>query len=321
MVYLGYESALRYWLTKRAGEWLPDATPERTLSRAEGSARRARAAWLPFGPERGRPLHLMVANQSERHAASDIVAHLWSKPLPARSLCLLEGDARVASPELTFVQMAANLPFVALVEAGLYLCGSFAVKESGRGYAERRQAVTNAASLAAYLDALPPRTYGAKKARQALGFVIDGAASPMEVFLIMSYTLPYEVGGRLHLSIQANQRIEIDEPLQRLLGSRHLVGDLALSDRQADLEYDSDEFHTGSYRLDHTQARRNVLEAMNIKTISATYGQVRTPERFDDFTWMLEHRLGLEHPEYTTRQLQAQNDLHDFLLDPRRTLF
>ena len=60
---------------------------------------------------------------------------------------------------------------------------------------------------------------------------------------------------------------------------------------------------------------------MGIKTVSATEGQINTIERLDDFTWLLEERIGIPHPTYTREQRLAQIDLFDWLNDPQRTLF
>lgn len=143
----------------------------------------------------------------------------------------------------------------------------------------------------------------------------------MEVFLGMGYGMPPNLGGMGPFVMHANQRIEIDEQIQELLGSRFLKGDLYLPEFGTDLEYDSRRFHTGQYRLDHTQARRNAIEAMGIKTISATYGQIDTFAKFKNFTWMLRKRLGLDQPEYSPEERQAQMALYDTLLSPTSRLF
>lgn len=318
---LGHESALRYWLTKTGDEVMPEHAPSSSFARAEARLKIALSEHLPIEPEKGRPLHLVVSNRRLGHALDGVIAHVWSGKLPNGALCELSGDNTVTSPELTFVQMAARLSLVEAIEIGDYLCSTFSVEDAGRGYAGEREQLTSVESLRDFIDALPPGSYGIRKARAALEHVVDGLASPMEVFLGMSLGLPADLGGRGPFLLHANQVIDIDAHIQRLLGARYLKGDLYLPEFNADVEFDSYTYHTGSYRLDHTQARRNALEAMGIKTISATYGQVKTLELFDEFVWMLRRRLGLDHPTYSYEERQAQMALHDLLLSPGRRLF
>lgn len=318
---IGYESALRYWLTKRGDEALPEAADSGIFAYAEASARRVRSELLPVEPERGRPLHLVVPERRLGHKMADVVAHVWGGPLPEGSLCRLSGDNAIASPALTFAQIAAQAPLLEAVEVGCHLCSTFSIGDSGRGYAGEREQLVSLEELRRYIELLPPYTHGIRKIRAALDHVVENLASPMEIFLGMAYGTPSKLGGQEELVLHANQNIEIDPHIQGLLASSHLKGDLYLPEFNADLEYDSYEYHTGRYRLDHTQARRNALEAMGVKTITATYGQISTFSKFENFTWMLRERLGLEHPKRTNSERSAQIDLYDLLMSPSHRLF
>ena len=318
---LGYESALRYWLTKTGDEVVPEVTDSGALTRASAGLREARAEHLPYGPDEQRPLHLLVPDRRLGHEMRGATAHVISRRLPEGSLRRLSGDNTIASPELTFAQMAGHRSLVETIRVGCYLCSTFSIGDEGRGYTGERSQLATLESLRNYVAELPPRTRGARRSRKALEYVIEGLASPMEVFLGMAYGLPPELGGQGPFVMHANQRIEIDERIQGLLGSRYLKGDLYLPEYGADLEFDSREYHTGQYRLDHTLARRNAIEAMGIKTISATYGQMDTFGKFESFTWMLRRRLGLSQPEYTYEERQAQMQLYDALLSPTSRLF
>lgn len=320
-VCLGFDTALRYWLTKRAGEEAPCPAESGSFGAVESGSRVVRAAGLPLEGTPQRPLHLVVPNDSLKRSCVSAVTHVCTTELPRGSFRRLGGDNLVASPELTFLQMAQRRPLWDLIEIGCYLCSTFAIDEVGRDYTGKREQLLTYERLARYLDELPPQTYGARRARRALGYVVEATASPMEVQLVMHYGLPPELGGRGPIRIVANQLIRIDEHAQRLLGSRYLVGDLCMPEYGCDLEYDSELFHTGCYRLDHTQARRNVLEAMHVKTISATHGQICTPRMFDDFTWLFEERVGREHPTYDWHERSLQLELYEWLNDPHRTLF
>ena len=318
---IGHESALRYWLTKTGDEALPEVVAAGALTQAEAASALVKEGTLPFGPERGRPLHLVVTDPALKHRIHDCRVHVCRADLPAGSFRRLPQGNLVSSPALTFLQMASSANLWELIEIGNHLCSTFSISDEGRSYTGKREQLVSLEQLRDYLASLPPHTRGAKRALTALEHVVELTASPMEVHLAMHYGLPPDLGGRGPLTMHANQAIRISEQGQRLLGSQYLVGDLYLPEFKCDLEFDSEEFHTGKYRLDHTQARRNVLEAMNVKTVSATYGQMNTLERFDDFTWLLEERLGVDHPEYTREQRMAQIDLFDLLNEFGRTLF
>lgn len=318
---IGYESALRYWLTKTGDEAMPEYAQEGAFRQVEASSALVKEGILPLGPEPSRPLHLVVRDPALKHRIRDCAIHVCRGNLPSGSFHRLAGGNIISSPELTFLQMASCASKWQLIEAGNYLCSTFSISDEGRGYTGKREQLVSAGRLGEFLDSLPSHTYGVDKAKAALKYVVELTASPKESQLAMHYALPAALGGRGPMELVANQVIHIDEHGQRMLGSNHLVGDLFLPDFGCDLEFDSVEFHTGRFRLDHTQARRNVLEAMGIKTVSATEGQINTLEKLDDFTWLLEERLGAPHPTYTREQRLAQIDLFDWLNDPRRTLF
>ena len=318
---IGYESALRYWLTKRGDEAPPEPADNGVFAYAEARTQLVRSEQLPVEPEPGRPLHLVVPERRLGHKMADVQAHVWGGALPEGSLCRLSGDNVIASPALTFVQIAARAPLLEAAEAGCYLCSTFSIKDSGRGYVGERGQLVSLEDLRRYVRLLPPYTHGIRKIKAALDHVVESLASPMEVFLGMAYGMTPQLGGQEALVLHANQNIEIDHHIQSLLGSRYLKGDLYLPEFNADLEYDSYEYHTGRYRLDHTQARRNALEAMGVKTITATYGQLSTFNKFESFTWMLRERLGLEHPTYSRAERAAQIALYELLMSPSRRLF
>ena len=318
---LGYESALRYWLTKTGDEAVPEVATIGAFKQVEASSSLVKEGTLPFAAEAERPLHLVVSDQALKHRLRNVKVHVCETELPAESFHRLPGGNLVSSPSLTFLQMASESSPWELIEIGNYLTSTFSIADEGRGYTGRRGQLVSVERLREYLRSMPAHAYGVRKAMGALDYVVELTASPKESQLSMHYRLPPELGGRGPYAIVANQVIQIDEHGQRMLGSRYLVGDLYLPEFGCDLEFDSKEYHTGIYRLDHTQARRNVLEAMDIKTISATEGQVGTIEKFDDFTWLLEKRLGIEHPAYDREQRFAQLDLFTWLSNPRRTLF
>lgn len=319
-VCLSHQSALRYWLTKTGEECVPNCSEKKSLAWASASMREIKEAWLPFDFSQKRPLHVLVPYSDQRHNLKKVIAHVWASDLPKGSLYELAGTNYVCSPELTFVQMASCRELTEVVEIGCHLCSEFSISDEGRGYVGEREALTSPESLGTCIDGLF-RVRGIVRAREALRYVVPCTASPMEVLLVMAFTLPPSSGGWVMPEIVANQRIDVDEHLRPLVGASHFKGDLYLPSVRGNVEYDSYEYHTGKYRYDHTQARRNVLEAMGVKTVSATWGQMDTFEKFEAFIWMVKERFGIEQRSFTATERAAQMNLYAHLTDKKARLF
>lgn len=239
---------------------------------------------------------------------------------PPGSLCELSGANYVSSPEFTFLQAAAGRSPIEILELGYYLCGSFSIGEKGCGYTGQRAPLTTPENIARFLDSASG-AYGVRKARSALRYLLPNAASPMEVLLVLALVLPPRLGGWGFPEIQVNQRIDVDEHLRVIAEADFFVGDIYLPSVNGDVEYDSEEFHTGRWRADHTQARRNVLEVMDVKTMSATWSQLSDFEKFRTFTWMVKERFGIPHRTFTPQEIAAQVSLYEHLTDFGRKLF
>ena len=121
--------------------------------------------------------------------------------------------------------------------------------------------------------------------------------------------------------VAANQRILVPERLQKLISADELYGDLYFESVKGDIEYDSYDFHTGRYRLDHTSTRRNVIEAAGIKVVSATWGQIKTFGLYQDFWWLVENNFVIKHKTYNEKQLLSQEKLYRMLTNPEFRLF
>ena len=319
-LYVCHESALKYWVTKTGDECVPDRVDVRTLTQASARMADVKLARIPQTYSEKQPLHVLVQNRRETHELKSVVPHVWGGPIAPGSFCELADANCVSSPEFTYLQMAASLSVVETVRCGCYLCSGFAIGERGYGYAGAREPLVSPVDLGSYLAAVPG-SYGVAKAREALCYVVPRAASPMEVVLGMAYSLPPRLGGWDMPAIEANERIDVTERLRILVGSSHVVSDLYFPSVRGDIEFDSYAYHTGRFRLDHTQARRNVLEAMGVKTISCTWGQINTFEKFEAFTWMVKERFGIKQRAFTTEERAAQMELYDLLTNPHFPLF
>lgn len=319
-IYLCHDSALCYWLTKTGDECVPDYADSASFAQAGSSMKEIGDALLPICYSRQRPLEILVPDQQRLRSLVSVRTHLWGSPLPPGSFCELSGTNYVSSPEFTYLQAANGRDLVETAEIGCYLCGAFSIGEEGHGYTGQRRPLTTPEEISDYLEGASG-AYGVKKARKALPYVLSNAASPMEVLLILAFVLPPRLGGWAFPEIVANQKIDVDEHLRVVVGTDYFVGDIYIPSVRGDVEFDSQEFHTGRWREDHTQARRNVLEVMGVKTMSATWSQISTFEKFKTFIWMVKERFGIPHVQFTPTEEAAQIDLYERLTNFRRGLF
>ena len=128
----------------------------------------------------GRPLHGLVPGAT-RVRAKEIACHRSNVAFEGESFHLVDEALGVCSPELCFVQVAKQFPFHQAVKAGCALCGSFAISPKADFGLVTRQPLTTKAALEKYLGENGGIS-GAKAARKALRHVVEGCASPAEIY-------------------------------------------------------------------------------------------------------------------------------------------
>lgn len=319
-LHLSHYSAVRYWLTKSGDECVPDIESVSTLAEATANASDLKEARLPFGFDGRRPLHVLVSDKATKRNREDVACHVWSGPVLPGSFYGLYGASRVSSPEFTFLQMASCLSLRELVELGDYLCGAFSVDDEKQRFSGLREPLTSVERIESFLNR-SSGAYGACKASHALRYVVDRAASPMEVKLAMMFSLPAKEGGWNMPVLQLNEKIPVSKEYRALAGSQFYFGDIYFPTVNGDIEYDSYEFHTGRHRLDHTQKRRNILEVMGVKTMSATWDQIATFESFSTFVLAVKKRFGIRVKPCSPDVGRAREGLYEFLMRPSRRMF
>lgn len=238
------------------------------------------------------PLHIAVPERGQRaHNTPNLVCHaLDLDRLPARSFVPVAPEVLAASPELVFVQMAGKLPLVPLVELGFELCGGYARTADDRGFADAKP-LTSTKRLGEYVAGCEGM-YGAGKARRAVVYVADGAASPMEAAVAMLLTLPSHLGGYGFDKPQLNGEVAVPSRLRRDMGVDALHCDLLWPECGVALEYDSDRYHTGAERIFRDAERRNNLKKLGVEVVAATRRQVLDMYRFEKVAGLLARAMG-----------------------------
>ena len=234
------------------------------------------------------PVDVTVATPGQRTRQAAIRPHVMGGSIPAGAFEHLTSDYWVASPELTFCQMAEQLSFPALVKLGYELCARYRINEFLEN-PERREPLTSARALEDFAGRLKDR-HGAKAARRAAQYVADNAESPMEVAVAMLLSLPQMYGGYGLPTPLLNPEITVTGRADKRV--RHTYrADLAWPAQRVIVEYDSTLHHSGKASVIADAQRRNNLQDAGWRVIVLTAGQVRSEAAMDAAAGQLRRAL------------------------------
>ena len=267
-----------------------------TVSRDGDAEKRQSAAGVvtrafSLFPHMKAPLHVLVPNPAKVNAKG-IVCHRSSRSFGRGSFFPVDELMGVCSPELCFVQVARHLPLHQAIKAGCALCGSFAVSPRSEFGLVSRRPLTTRAAIAEYLES-NKGIAGAKRARRALRYVVEGCASPAEIRLAMTLTLPYEKGGFSVPGLCANRAIELGKKAVKVAGRRRVVPDLLNAEQKVAIEYDADVTHASGQRRMQDATKRMVLESMGFKVVTVTTKQLGLGGRMRDVAEDIRRHMGM----------------------------
>lgn len=140
------------------------------------------------------PYALAVSKHADRRRSGLVHCSVASSALPPRSFLRTALGIYVSRAPLAFLQVAPVLPLPHLIELGYALCSHYAFAKAATGIALEAAALVDASTLASYAEAAKSMR-GAKQARRAARYVLDGSNSPVETLLAMLLTLPLSLGG------------------------------------------------------------------------------------------------------------------------------
>lgn len=203
-----------------------------------------------------RPIHQLVPAQ--RHACPGDATRLHRcglAEIPPGLVKQVGGDAYCAGPELTFVQMAGETSLLGAVVLGHELCGSYAhFSQLISGFYERPP-LTSVSKLNTAIDQLKGMR-GLGAAREALRWVRDRSASPMETVVSCMLTLPSSMGGFGMVAPELNHKVELDDAEARVAGTKEPKIDTAYLEVLVGVEFDGAEYHRDA---EHDRMRREAL--------------------------------------------------------------
>ena len=245
----------------------------------------------------GVPVHVIVPDAALRCRAqvvsNHVVAHL---PAETRLVSIAPG-VWCCPPELVFVQLAETLPYEELLQVGFELCGSYRfygrghAVDSGAEHVGEARPLVNSKQIVAYA-ATAQRLLGTKAARSAASHVLDRAASPMQTQLALLFSLPLRRGGYGFEPPVLNASIDLGIHSRTVPRQRFFAVDLLWPKARLAINYESDRSGGGSLHFTVADARRRMLLAAGVETISLTESQLFDRAFMDRLADHLAHRLG-----------------------------
>lgn len=231
-----------------------------------------------------------------------------TKCRPDDPLAQVDHGIYAPSPELCFLQLAGGLPLLETVMLGSALCGTFALDPRQPSGLAERPPLTSVADIGAFLDTRMGQK-GVARARRALGFIADGAASPPEVFLRMALTLPARHGGFGLEGSVSNEPITLSKRAQRYTGKERLIPDLLWPDSKLVVEYDSNAEHLTGPQVTSDAKRRMALETDGYTVITVTTQQIAAAQTMKNVAEEVCRRRGRRYRIRSQRFEQGQAEL------------
>lgn len=153
--------------------------------------------------------------------------------------------------------------------------------------------------------------------KRALGFAMDGSASPLESKIALFLTMGMRFGGEGWPKPKLNQRITFDEAAVRLAHQGHCVADQLYTETKGILEINGEAFHSDDLTFKKETGRTAALESMGYRVASFTYDQISDLENYDSIIAQRAETLGLPLANRTAAFLHRRDDLHKKLFPPK----
>ena len=218
--------------------------------------------------------HFLVLSERSRRKTTDYTCRTWTGELPYGSLYQLKKGIYVESPELMFVRAASFLPIEQLIAFGDELCGLYSFSpEEERGFRVRSTPLVNKAQLKRFLASLG-KHWGGGKASQALPFIVENSASPMETFDEMTMCLPLRFGGYGIRQPIMNREIGLDPKAKRIAQRATCRLDMSWDGIMLDVEHHGKLDHFSEEDMARDRRRVNALKEMEYEVIELTNEQV-----------------------------------------------
>ncbi|MDD4493427.1 MAG: hypothetical protein PHV32_03630 [Eubacteriales bacterium] len=240
-----------------------------------------------------------VSERSARSHKKGQVIHLCELALPIGAVVPRNGKM-VASPELTFLELARKLNIHRLILLGLQLCSHPPGNPS--------EAITTKQKLKTFIMKASGHR-GHLKALRAVKYIEDGSASVMESIAFMILTLPHALGGYALDGAVFNHEFKLKDEAGKRLGQKRCFTDLYYKPAKVAIEYESFAFHNSQLDLGKDAMRSAALERQGVKVMHLNTIQLYNKDACTDFALNLAFHLGKRI------QIRARkfNEMHSLL--------
>ena len=291
-LFIGYESALYFWLRGSQGLWTSEPCRNTSLAQCAYNASEVLSFGHPrepFGPD---PLHIMVDDSSKRRDTQQQKCHVHAASLPEKSFVDIGRGVFVASPALCFLQVASSRSFFELAELGYELCGGYSRTPGiGPGFVQRANILTTPQRIGNLLKALPGAS-GSRSASKALRYIMPNSKSPAETDMALKAVLPYRLGGYGFPLAELNPRIDLTQEAAAIAHRQSVCPDMLWRKASLCLEYDSTLHHESAQDRIRDSLKRNALGCMGYKVITVTPSQLKSVTEFNGIATEISQCLG-----------------------------
>lgn len=334
VIIIGFESALEYWRQLRRApggvgseqtwglyptEMLLALTEEELWSdcsllpipipRRIGARCRRAANLLGLAS----PLHVVVGREESRRRAAGAACHAWRGPVSDGLVVWPEDDICVCSPELTWLQMAARVSRIELLQIGLELCGRYACAPRRGAPAEVVEKPITAVERLRKVVETSGHVSGIASARWALRYLTPECRSPMESQMLTLACLPRRMGGCGQALPKVNYRIDVTGVASKLTDRSYFVLDQYYERARLDFEYQGRSEHAGTLKHMEDDERASALLAMGIKVVSFWSVHAYSAERLEGLSELIASRSGKRRRKESAHTKERRRELIDEL--------
>lgn len=270
------------------------------------------------------PIHALVPNRAKGTGTNRMVTHVHAGPLPHGAILDLGHGICICAPHFAFMQMATSLDLVDAIVVGMELCGMYSrwhldpgvfmdpyyqSPPETRGYTFDLPKATTLSRMQNFV-AQRQGQRGAVGARSALRWVLENSASPMETSTYLLLCLPKRLGGYGLPKPLLNPKINVSNPD----GTKIRYPDLFWPSASIDVEYNSDQSHSGEWARYHDSRREVELTVGSIKVLPLTRHQLMSKDDFDAFAQGLRRMLGVRSRRNDDKWPARRDELRQRLL-------
>ena len=263
-------------------------------------------------PEAGL-LHVLSLTDGQSCRTKTHIVHTCSSALPKGSLYELSRNVYICSPEYVFLQLAQSLDMAQLVAYGYELCGIYGFDETAeRGFRVRKTPLITKLQLSSYIDSAHGMR-GRTSAREALRYIVDGSASPMETVCSILESFPYRLGGYSLPTLQINTRIDVPPDLWALCPQKHCIADFRIPETRFVIEYLGEYDHSKNTSMHADRGRTVALREMGFEVLELSATQVWNLAAFEIVAKRISKVCGKRIRSGEFGATKARIDLHKTL--------